>query len=806
MIRFEPRKTNSAAAVDAQAVVGLCEEQKLLPATAKLLLGRGVGDMQAFLHPDWKALHDPFLLPDMDKAVARIRLAAERGEKIGVYGDYDVDGLTSAAVLCRCLKELQADFICYIPTRQGDGYGLNEKAIRQLHTEGVTLLVTVDCGITAIAEAEIALSLGLDLIVTDHHQCGESLPNCLAVVAHTRPGATYPCPYLCGAGTAAKLVQALLGQEALLAYADLIALGTVADLVPLLCENRIFVSAGLQKISSNPNLGLKALLAASGAKMPAGSQELAYILSPRINAAGRMADPCIAFNLLMTGSEEEAARLSGELETLNALRQQQEQSMFIKAEEIIFRERLQKTMAFAVYDESFQSGIAGIVASRLAQKYARPAAVLCPEGGRVTGSLRSVEGVDIFGVLKQCAPLLERFGGHGMAGGVTLSMDNLQPFKKAFLDIVSSHPPEVFVPRFYYDGVLSPTDVTLALAADLKRLEPYGQGNPEPVFLMENVPVTGLKKVGKEGRHLQLKLGAPPETVAAVAFNKNGEGIEEGQSHHVLASFGVNEFRGAQNVQCTVSALCAALVDEQVPLQKESKFVDCFYSHFLYNEVIPESGGETALLANWAEEIANRFAASVQGTLALCYTPEGATLLLEHLKDKPNAFFRLCTGSADLTVPYNTVLLAPAAADTSCYSHVVCIDPLCAGQVPQGALTASDESMAGRSLAFLERAAMPRQALLKAYASLQRHSHQARGGMSPDDLAAAIGVSPLWLKAAAEVFGELSLVAGELPGLRFLKQEQKQDLLSSKTFARMQEAQQVYKDFYNTITAEKEVS
>ena len=806
MIRFVERKSNKET--QQTDIHALCKTYSLSPITAKLLVTRGIDDPERFLSPDFNNLHDPYLLPDMDKAVSRIRLALSRKERIAVYGDYDVDGLTAAAILCRYLDSLKADYVCHIPHRHEEGYGLNEKALRCLKSKGVSLVVTVDCGISGIGEAEIAKEIGVDLIVTDHHQCSEVLPDCYAVVVHTRPDAAYPYPYLCGAGIAAKLVSALGGTEALKEYIDLLALGTVADMVPLLGENRIFAYEGLKKINSDPNTGIRALLCVSHARMPVSSEQLVFLLAPRINAAGRMASPELALRLLMTDDNEEAMRLAGDLESLNSLRQQQEQSMFMKAEEIIKRDRLLNNMAIVIYDESFASGIAGIVASRLVQRYTRPAAVLCREGEKIVGSLRSVEGIDVFCALKQCAPYLEKFGGHEIAGGITLLPENLDAFRTLFCSMVESSAPEAFLPHIPYDGIVTPKEICLDLAYDLKKLEPYGQGNPEPVFLIDNVALRSLRKVGKDGKHLQLKLGEKNDEVGAIAFGRGNEPIEPALPYRVLATVDINEFRDTVNAQCIVGELNPIIGDAAASVQKTEKFVDCFYRHFLYNKIITfkEQEKNFALQPGWLSAVARWFKSAVQGSLVLCYTPEGAGFLLSYLQ-RENAldFFRLRTGEADFTVPYNTVLLAPQEYELEGYTNVLCVDPLCRSQIPDGALIAADENAEKRSLSFLHSAILTRQELLKAYADLQK-LQQMQNAATADGLALKLGVTQTWLETAAKVFSELALVSGNLPDLQFVRQEKRQELLNSKTFARLQKAEETYKVFYQAIMAAEEVS
>lgn len=404
------------------------EALQIPPLTAEVLARRGFSSEQAdaFLNHTLQNLHDPFLFTDMRPAVNRIRQAIEAREKITVFGDYDADGVTATVLLYTKLKEHNADVSYYIPSRHDEGYGLNTDALRLLHGQGVKLIITVDCGITAVDEALYAKTLGMDLIITDHHQRQQTLPECCAVVCTTRD-ACYPFQHLCGAGVAAKLVQALFGDDAIEDCLDLIALGTVADVVPLTGENRIFVKYGLKLMNRKLRTGIALLFKEAGfTQKTITASHLSYLIAPRINSAGRMLEPSLAVDMLLHGKDEHAALL----EKTNRSRQAEEAQIMAQAEEMLQTYDFVEQKVILLCNENWHVGVIGIVASRLMQKYHRPVLLFNRQDDLCTGSGRSVAGIHLFDMLQPFAHLFEKFGGHSAAVGLTLPYAKLSELHK----------------------------------------------------------------------------------------------------------------------------------------------------------------------------------------------------------------------------------------------------------------------------------------------------------------------------------------------------------------------------------------
>lgn len=485
---------------------------------ATLLLNRGIRtpeEARAFFGGG-AAPGDPFDLPDMHRAVAAIREAMAAGERIAVYGDYDVDGVTSTALLATCLRELGADAVTYLPERESEGYGLNAAALEKLRDEGAALVVTVDTGISAFDEALAAARLGLKLVITDHHEPRETLPQALAVVNPKRADSTYPFRELAGVGVAFRLACALAGPERAATVAQrlgaLAALGTVADVVPLTGENRALVRDGLTRMDSTP--GIRALLEASGGKGPVTARWLAFTAGPRINAAGRMGSARDALALLLERDETRAGELARHLEEQNRRRQTVEGEIFTQAVETVGPHTEDPVLLVA--GENWHDGVIGIVASRLVQAYGRPAAVVSFTGDEGRASCRSLPGFDIHKALMHCAPLLERFGGHSMAAGFTVRRDNLTALRQALNDFARSLP-EIPVPELRLECELQPQEISLATVADCERLEPCGAGNPSPLFYIPDARIRRVTPL-KGGRHLRLDVQAGTAKFQALLF------------------------------------------------------------------------------------------------------------------------------------------------------------------------------------------------------------------------------------------------------------------------------------------------
>jgi single-stranded-DNA-specific exonuclease len=506
----------------------LAHELALSETTARVLVRRGLADPVAartFLEGAAPG-HDPFLLGDMGAACDAIRAAVAAGKRICVHGDYDVDGICATALAVLVLRELGADVESHLPSRFEEGYGVAGETLARLADEGCGLVLTVDCGITAVAEIAEARTAGLDVVVTDHHRPGEMLPDCPVVA--TRPS-RYPFPELCGTGVVYKLGQALLGadSEALVRHLDLVALATIADVVPLVDENRALAIAGLRALARTQRPGLRALMEAARVD-PAEVDEgaVGFRLGPRINAAGRLCRPVEALQLLLTDDRDEARRLAERLELLNRDRQAVEQRILreaiAKVEE--WPEARRRRRAYVVADESWHEGVIGIVASRLVERYHRPVILLAGDEGEWKGSGRSIPAFDLHGGLAACSGLLGRWGGHRAAAGLSLAADGLEAFAEAFAAHAdASLDDSDLEPLTVVDGVVSPRELTLELASELARLAPFGLGNPNVILLLAGCEISQPAAVG-DGRHLRFRVrDRGRDAGSAIAFGMGAQ-------------------------------------------------------------------------------------------------------------------------------------------------------------------------------------------------------------------------------------------------------------------------------------------
>lgn len=527
------------------------------PLAAMVLASRGIGDdRQARSYLDCNApLLDPFLMTDMDKAAGRVGLAMSRGEKIAVFGDYDVDGITATCLLTDFLRRHGADVVSYIPGRLEEGYGLNPIAIHQLHAEGVKLIVTVDCGITAVSEAELCKQLGIDLVITDHHECKQTLPAAIAVVDPHRCDGGYPHKNLSGVGVAFKLASALCGsQETVLEeYADMVCLGTVADVMPLQGENRVFVARGLESLAHTKRPGIAALMAECGcAPETVSASSIGFMLAPRINAAGRMGQIDLAVELFLTDDPDKAAEAARGLCELNRQRQAVESEIYRQAVSMLPMGKPPEAIVLA--DESWHQGVVGIVASRIAEEYACPTFLICLDGEHGKASSRSHGGFNLFASLSALSPLLESYGGHELAAGFTISRANIPEFRRQICALAAQYYTDD-VPRTVLDVdcAVSPELLTLHNVDALQMLEPCGNGCPKPVLMMKNLTIDRISMVGG-GRHMRLRLCSGHTYLNAIYFSANPQtvSIQPGDLVDVAFTPQVNEFRGTRTVQMNV--------------------------------------------------------------------------------------------------------------------------------------------------------------------------------------------------------------------------------------------------------------
>jgi len=543
------------------------EAAGLAPLCASLLSARGINtpeEAARFLASGPERFHDPFLLTDMDKAVGRVRRAIESGETIAVYGDYDVDGITATCLLTEALTLLGGTVASYIPDRTEEGYGLNPHAVDRLAGDGVGLIVTVDCGITAVGEVEYARSLGVDVVVTDHHHCKDKLPAAAAVVNPRRPGCAYPFPELAGVGVALKLAQALYPPEKREAvfrrFGELVAIGTVADVMRLTDENRALVRQGLELLARTRRPGLRALLREAGLEpgaMPT-AVTIGYGLAPRINAAGRMERAMVALELLLTQDPDRGEALAQELCSLNRERQAIELDIFEQCAQKLEEDPTLARPAIVLAGEGWHQGVVGIVASRLAEKYACPTFMISLEQGMGKASCRSFGGFNLFAALEQCAHLFEAYGGHEMAAGFTIKEENIPAFRDIIRRLVSQYaggaPMEsaIDVDAEVDNCALLNTAQVDALAV----LEPFGSGNPKPVLLLRSAAVLSCCDVGS-GRHLKMRVRRDGVVLDAIFFSANCAqcGVSAGDRLDLLFHPQINEFRGSHAVQLQICDL-----------------------------------------------------------------------------------------------------------------------------------------------------------------------------------------------------------------------------------------------------------
>lgn len=531
----------------------LAEACGIDPLAALILSIRGLTDpveIDAFLSEEGE-MASPFTLQDMDEAVSRIRQAVESHLRIAVYGDYDCDGVTATAILYDCLIRMGADAIYYIPSRNGEGYGMNRASVEKLRNMGVSLIVTVDNGISAGEEIACAAALSMEVVVTDHHLPGEHLPPALAVVDPHRTDCPSPYKELCGAGLAFKLAAALLDlscEELYDRYADLAALGTVADVMPLTGENRALVRAGLRRMEENPRPGISALLAVSGLEgRPLRASHLAYGLGPRINAAGRMGEADRAVRLLLETDRRAAEELARELQEENIRRQQTEQQIVEQAAARIEERGYAFCRVIVVEGEGWHPGIVGIAAARLLERYGRPCIVLSVDGDTAVGSGRSLSGFHLFEALSSAAPLLQKFGGHELAAGLTMETEKIEDLRRALEDYAARQ--EMPFPTLRLDCKLKPAALSVPLAKSLEPLAPFGTGNPEPVFGLFGMRVENVQPLGG-GKHTKLYVSRDGAVVQVLLFGSGPADFpyDKGDTVDLAVQLSVGVWQGEENL------------------------------------------------------------------------------------------------------------------------------------------------------------------------------------------------------------------------------------------------------------------
>lgn len=655
----------------------------------QLLTRRGVTSAEeahAFLYPDAADLHDPLLLSGMAEAVQRLMRAHDAGETVCIYGDYDVDGVCATSILTLFLRSMGLCCTHYIPDRHAEGYGLNDAAISSI-ARSASLLLTVDCGISCIHEVETAQSLGLDVIVTDHHRPGDILPQCIVVNPLLN---NYPFPSLCGAGVAFKVACALGGSDAALEYIDLAALATVADLVPLTGENRIIVSLGLKRINAQPRLGLHALIeraALNGRTLTAGN--IGFQIAPRINASGRLGDARRAFTLLTSEDELEAAALADELEGENTRRRQEEQGVLQECLAMMKSYSLLDHKIIVLCGKGWNSGVIGLAASRLVTEYHYPVILLAESDGVCVGSCRSIPAVDIFKALTSCADLMTRFGGHRQAAGLAMPHEHLEAFI-ARLDeyLLANTTPNDYIPELEYDLSVPLDSIDENTVRLMESLQPTGWGNPAPVFLT-HAEIDSARAVGRDGAQLQVQLVQNGAHMQGICFGQGAlSGEMAGSERDILYVPALNEWRGRVSLQCEIKTF----LSESVPKvfarfrEKYTRYLRTYLTDILYNmELNPPAASARSISENQLRAWLNE---SPQGTVIAVTTLQGALSFMAFLSaydltDRLNAY---CGVWPEQAASQNAVCFCPAGKPATAYRRVVLWDAPCEAfcALPQG--------------------------------------------------------------------------------------------------------------------------
>lgn len=571
---------------DEKAEAAFCRSVPISPILGRVLMNRGITDpgmANRFLKPSLDGMYDPSLLDGMGIAVGRARLALDRNEKIMIHGDYDVDGITSAALLVRVFRILGGDVTWYLPHRQREGYDISVQGVDIAKERGVGLIITCDCGTSAVEAVRHAKSLGIDVVVTDHHEVGEEVAPALVIVNPHKPGCSYPFKGLAGVGVAFKFAEALVRECGYdtgafrRRFCDLAAIGTVGDVVPLLDENRALVKYGIEELPRSGKKGVKALLNIAGASgKPITSQMLAFALAPRLNAAGRMDDASLALELMLTADEAEATALARVLDSQNQARQAEQERIHGEAIEQIISRGLGESKVLVLSSQGWHPGIVGIVAGKITERYSKPSILVALDetGEAGVGSARSTDAFDVFAALMQCRELLVRCGGHAKAAGLSIEAAKITEFDSAINRIADEMLGEAdLLPQLYIDAVVELDSVTRDLAHELKLLEPYGYGNREPVFMSECALVMQKTKMGSAGNHLKLQLGrssGDPLECVAFGWGDREEAFHLGSLIDVCYNIQINQFGGRETVQAVLrdARPANAVISEPSPVNQ----------------------------------------------------------------------------------------------------------------------------------------------------------------------------------------------------------------------------------------------
>ena len=542
---------------DEELVQKLSQQLKMSNILTSILVNRNITSpekIRIFLNPTRNDFYDPFLLNDMEIAVERILKAIEQKEKVMIYGDYDADGITSITVLKKFLEERGLIVDYYIPNRLEEGYGLNKNAIEKIAKQKYSLMITVDCGISAIEEIKLANNLGIETIITDHHETVEILPEAMAVVDPKRKDNTYPFRDLAGVGVVYKLIQALsirlgLEEKEFLKYLDIVCIGTISDIVPLVDENRVIAKLGLKLIERTKNKGLKRLIEACNYSS-IDANMISFGVAPRINACGRMGFQEEAIRLFLSDDEAEVATITQKLNEYNKERQDTEKKIFEEAISKIQKEKMQENNCIILGGENWHHGVIGIVSSKITDMYFKPSLLICFEGDMGKGSGRSIPGFDLHHALMETGDYLEKFGGHSMAVGLSVKKEKFEEFKKKFEELAKESNIQEIIPVIYIDEEITMKEMTLELMQELKQLEPFGEKNKEPLFMLRNVKIDSIRSLS-EGKHIKLTLKEGISLIECIGFNLGflAEDYRIGDKVDVVGNLAENHYQNQTKVQ-----------------------------------------------------------------------------------------------------------------------------------------------------------------------------------------------------------------------------------------------------------------
>ena len=554
--------------IDEEKVQNIKEKYNLTDLVANILVGRDITEdkqIKVFLDPTRKDFYDPFLLPDMEIAVERIIKAINAREKIIIYGDYDVDGITSICVLKKFLEDRGIQISQTIPNRLNEGYGLNKEAIDRISKEKYTLMITVDCGISGIEEIKYANSLGIETIVTDHHEPLDVLPDAIAVIDPKIKNSKYPFNQLAGVGVVFKLIQAIskklnLDEKEYLKYLDLVCIGTISDIVPLVDENRVIAKLGLKLVKVTKNIGLKTLLNSLGYQN-INSMSISFGVAPRINACGRMGQSEVALKLFLTNDLIEAKSLTDQLNEYNRIRQEIEKNIYNDAITKIEKEGIESKSCIVLSGENWHHGVIGIVASKITDMYFKPSILICMENEEGKGSGRSIPGFDLHNALCKTSEYLQKYGGHEMAVGLSMHKKDFKDFKEKFEQYAESSNINEITPIINIDKQIVDKELTISNIKDLEKLEPYGEANKCPLFLYKNLKIDSIRSL-TEGKHMKLTLKSDNNNIiTAIGFNMGNKAAEFliGDKVDIVGTLEINSFNGMESIQFNLRDIMKSL-------------------------------------------------------------------------------------------------------------------------------------------------------------------------------------------------------------------------------------------------------